>query len=142
MTDTPLPVPRGGDISDRLRGVALGLCIPLGVIGAHRFYVGKVGTGLLQLVTIGGLGLWWLYDLILISAGEFRDAQDRRVELWSRRDPGSRPAGAPDGRLAEEMDVMQGEMRELAERVDFLERLLAQQRERGRIPSGRESPED
>ena len=55
------------------------LCFFIGVFGAHRFYVGKYGTGLLQLLTLGGLGIWWLADLIMILTGQFRDAEGRRV---------------------------------------------------------------
>jgi TM2 domain-containing membrane protein YozV len=55
------------------------LCVILGVFGAHRFYVGKTGTALIQLFTLGGLGLWMLYDLILILTAQFRDADDKRV---------------------------------------------------------------
>ena len=53
------------------------LCFFLGVFGAHRFYVGKTGTALLQLFTLGGLGLWVLYDLILIVTAQFRDRDDK-----------------------------------------------------------------
>lgn len=45
----------------------------LGVFGAHRFYVRKIGTGVLQLVTFGGLGIWWLVDMIMILVGKFKD---------------------------------------------------------------------
>lgn len=45
----------------------------LGVFGAHRFYVRKIGTGVLQLVTFGGLGIWWLVDMIMILIGKFKD---------------------------------------------------------------------
>ncbi|MGQ0712103.1 MAG: TM2 domain-containing protein [Gemmatimonadaceae bacterium] len=55
------------------------LCFFIGVFGAHRFYVGKYGTGILQLLTLGGLGIWWLADLIMILTGQFRDADGRRV---------------------------------------------------------------
>jgi TM2 domain-containing membrane protein YozV len=71
--------------SDKSRIVALLLCWFLGIFGVHRFYVGKVGTGVLQLVTIGGLGIWTLIDLILV--GSFRDAQGRPVFHWT--EPGS-----------------------------------------------------
>ncbi len=56
--------------------VALLLCFFLGVLGVHRFYVGKVGTGILQIVTFGGFfGIWILIDFILILAGKFTDKQ-------------------------------------------------------------------
>jgi hypothetical protein len=57
------------------------------VFGVHRFYVGKVGTGLLQLVTLGGLGIWALVDLILIIVGSFRNKQDRRLFHWTEPAP-------------------------------------------------------
>ncbi|WP_319464129.1 TM2 domain-containing protein [Micromonospora sp. RTP1Z1] len=55
--------------------VAVLLCFFVGVLGVHRFYVGKVGTGVLQLVTFGGLGIWTLIDFILILVGSFKDKQ-------------------------------------------------------------------
>ncbi|HIO65640.1 MAG TPA: TM2 domain-containing protein [Planctomycetes bacterium] len=50
------------------------LCFFLGTFGVHRFYVGKVGTGLLMLVTFGGMGIWWMVDFIMLVTGSFRDA--------------------------------------------------------------------
>lgn len=59
--------------------VALVLCIFLGTLGIHRFYVGKVGTGILQLLTLGGLGIWTFIDLILILVGKFNDKQGQAL---------------------------------------------------------------
>ena len=59
--------------------VALVLCIFLGGLGVHRFYVGKVGTGILMILTFGGLGIWVLIDLILILVGSFRDKQGQAL---------------------------------------------------------------
>lgn len=49
------------------------LCFFLGAFGIHRFYVGKVGTGILMLITLGGLGIWTLIDFIIIVTGGFKD---------------------------------------------------------------------
>lgn len=110
--------------SEKSRAVALALCVPLGVFGAHRFYVGKIGTGLLQLCTLGGLGLWYLYDLITIASGEFRDVDGRRVMLWDPDDSNALAQSIPQ-ELLEEIESLRHEVAELSERVDFTERLLA-----------------
>ena len=64
------------------RLVAALLCWFLGIFGAHRFYVGKIGTGLLMLVTFGGLGIWWLFDMLMILLGSFTDREGKRVFVW------------------------------------------------------------
>jgi TM2 domain-containing membrane protein YozV len=51
------------------------LCFFLGGLGVHRFYVGKVGTGILMLLTLGGLGVWALIDFVMIACGSFKDGQ-------------------------------------------------------------------
>jgi TM2 domain-containing membrane protein YozV len=53
------------------------LCFFLGGLGAHRFYVGKVGTALLMILTLGGVGIWVLIDFIMILTGSFKDKEGR-----------------------------------------------------------------
>ncbi|GAA5018241.1 hypothetical protein GCM10023258_04930 [Terrabacter aeriphilus] len=72
----------GRPVSDRSRLAAALLCFFVGWLGIHRFYVGKVGTGILQLVTVGGFGIWALVDLVLVLVGVFRDKQDRLLLNW------------------------------------------------------------
>lgn len=49
------------------------LCFFFGCFGVHRFYAGKKWTGLLMLVTLGGVGVWVLIDIVLIAVGSFKD---------------------------------------------------------------------
>lgn len=60
-------------VSRKNKIVALLLCIFLGYFGAHKFYVGKVGMGILYLFTMGFFGIGWLIDIILIATGSFKD---------------------------------------------------------------------
>jgi TM2 domain-containing membrane protein YozV len=113
--------------SEKSRGVALALAALLGPFGAHRFYVGKTGTGLLMLGTLGGAGLWYLYDLILVAGGSFRDANGRLVAIWDPEEP-SRLTGDIAPEVLEELSALRSEVADLAERLDFAERLLAQPR--------------
>ena len=74
-------IPAGA--SPKLRLVALLLCLLVGMLGVHRFYVGKIGTGILELITLGGFGIWVLIDLILIIVGAFKDKEGRPVLVWT-----------------------------------------------------------
>jgi hypothetical protein len=125
-----LPAREG--VSDRSRGVALMLAVLGGVFGLHRFYTGRTQSGIWMAVTLGGMGIWYLYDLILVATGEFRDADGLRVARWDVSDVAG--YGDPSVRrvreLAGEVTALRTEVSELAERLDFAERLLAKGREK------------
>ncbi|HID56163.1 TPA: NINE protein [Candidatus Poribacteria bacterium] len=55
--------------------VALLLSIFVGELGIDRFYLGRIGTGILKLITLGGLGIWWLIDLVLIATNSLKDSE-------------------------------------------------------------------
>lgn len=57
--------------------VALLLSIFLGTLGIDRFYLGKIGTGIVKLLTGGGFGIWWIIDIILIATGTMTDKWGR-----------------------------------------------------------------
>ncbi len=69
-------------VSPKSRLVMLLLCFFLGTFGVHRFYAGRFITGIIWLFTVGLVGLGWLYDMILIICGVFRDGDRRRIVRW------------------------------------------------------------
>lgn len=60
-------------VSRKSKMTALLLCIFLGYFGAHYFYVGKGGKGLLYLLTAGLFGIGWIVDIFRIGTGKFND---------------------------------------------------------------------
>ena len=69
--------------SPKSRVAALLLCLFFGGLGIHRFYAGKIGTGILWLLTLGFLGIGALVDLIMIICGSFRDKNGLKISSWS-----------------------------------------------------------
>lgn len=120
-------------ISEQSRGVALVLAIFGGWVGLHRFYTGRWKTGLAMAVTMGGMGIWWVYDLILIGSGEFRDANKLRLSSWETTQGQQAMPSREVELLVERVDTIERELGEMAERLDFTERMLAKDRERRSI---------
>ena len=52
------------------------------VAGIHRFYLGKIWTGIIMLITLGGLGIWTLIDFIFAVAGKMKDKEGNLIENW------------------------------------------------------------
>jgi len=77
----PAPQDAAG-VSSKSRTAALLLCFFLGYLGVHRFYVGKVGTGILWLLTVGLFGIGSLVDFIMIIVGAFKDKQGLKIVTW------------------------------------------------------------
>jgi TM2 domain-containing membrane protein YozV len=69
-------------MSSKSRLAALLLCFFLGHFGIHRFYVGKVGTGIIWLLTVGLFGIGTFVDFIMIIVGSFKDKKGARVAKW------------------------------------------------------------
>lgn len=69
-----------GAVSQKDWLAAVLLCFFFGWLGVHRFYVGKIGTGILMLLTFGGLGIWTLIDFIIILTGGFKDSNGLKLK--------------------------------------------------------------
>jgi len=110
------------DRSPRSRLAAAPLCFFPGWIGAHRFYVGKIGTGLLMVLTLGGFGLWSLIDLIFIICGGFTDDAGLRLVSWMPAEDAPSPRseelqGRMD-RIDRQLTDLQGVMIDMTDRLD------------------------
>jgi hypothetical protein len=61
--------------------ICLILCWFLGIFGAHRFYSGHITIGIIQLLTVGGCGIWSLIDFFIIVSGNYKDAQGNPIKM-------------------------------------------------------------
>ncbi len=79
----PQSMPMGLSLSEKRVLPAFLLALFLGVFGVHRFYAGRWASGVLQLVTFGGFGIWALIDVIMIACGGFKDAEGNKIVEWT-----------------------------------------------------------
>ena len=78
--DSLLNTRESGSVSDNKDWVTtLLLCFFVGFLGVHRFYVGKIGTGILHLFTLGVFGIWTLIDIVFIILGKFTDSEGNLI---------------------------------------------------------------
>lgn len=70
-------------LSRGLATILCGLAFICPICGIHRFYVGKIGTGILWLLTAGLFGIGQLVDLIMIICGSFADADGKELTDWT-----------------------------------------------------------
>ena len=103
-TENQVQVPSNSEPSDKDFVITLLICVFLGGLGVHRFFVDKMGTGALMLVTFGGLGIWWIIDIILIVTGSFEDSEGRVIAY--------QPAGTANREPAKDIPA---EIRKFAE---------------------------
>lgn len=105
-------------LSPKSRFAALGLCFFLGWLGVHRFYAGKIGTGLLMLCTLGFFGLWTAIDCVLIACGVFRDGEGRPLVTWFADNEWSRDPVADLQMRLEKVDRAMGRLQQQTVEID------------------------
>src|SRR2546430_7997784 len=113
--EPPEPGAAQASVSERSRALTLGLAILGGVFGLHRFYTGRTQSGIWMCLTLGGMGIWYLYDVVVVAAGDFRDGDGRRGVRWGVSGAGIGPSASdPRGSgLADRMLGLQSQVGEL-----------------------------
>jgi len=81
-TNTNINNNGGGSVSPKSRSLAAVLCFFFGYFGIHRFYTGKIGTGVVWFLTLGVFGFGALVDFIMILCGSFRDSYGMVIKNW------------------------------------------------------------
>jgi TM2 domain-containing membrane protein YozV len=83
----PLPYGQGpqrfGQFSPKRRDSVMLLCFFFGTFGVHRFYLGKIVTGILMVLTLGGLGIWTVVDFYISAWGRYKDSKGLYVDKHS-----------------------------------------------------------
>ncbi len=69
-------------VSSKSRSIALALCMFFGWAGAHRFYAQQTKMGLIMLFTMGGFGMVWFYDFVMLLLGKFKDNDNSVIAEW------------------------------------------------------------
>jgi len=69
-----------GMASDKDWMTTLLLAILVGALGVDHFYAGKIGTGILKLITFGGCGIWALIDIIMIVTESYKDGNGNIIK--------------------------------------------------------------
>lgn len=69
-------------ISEKSRLATTLLAWFLGGLGVHRFYLGKTGSGIAMLFTVGGFGIWALIDFIMAVSGKMKDKEGKLIANW------------------------------------------------------------
>jgi TM2 domain-containing membrane protein YozV/ribosomal protein L40E len=70
------------NVSEKSRLAVTLLAWFLGQLGIHRFYLGKIGTGILMILTLGGLGIWQIIDFIIAVTGNMKDKEGKLITNW------------------------------------------------------------
>ncbi|MBE6052935.1 MAG: TM2 domain-containing protein [Clostridium sartagoforme] len=68
--------------SDKSRKITLIICAIAGMIGVHDFYLGRVGSGFIKLLTCNYFSIGWIVDLIKISTGAYKDNVGAPLRKW------------------------------------------------------------